>query len=50
MEVQKPHEEDIKKMIEINIKNFIEATRLHLFDLVPNTQQLSTNLTVECVR
>lgn len=52
MEVQEPRNEDIKdkEMIEMAIKNFIEASRQHLLGWMPATQPISTNISVDRVR
>jgi len=38
MEVEQPQKENSKKMIEINIKEFLEAAHKYLFGLTPARQ------------
>lgn len=42
MSENKTHQEDDEEMINMNIKQFIEAARLHLFGLAPVQPALAT--------
>lgn len=50
MEQQQSRQEELKELIEMNIKEFIEAARQHLFGLMPAPQPALIPIPVRQVR